>query len=181
MVFVMYSNCPFLFNLANLVDHFQHLRSANLPVAFLFGKSWNIIGQDAGIHADSFFFPSQNSRASDHSWCLSRAVRNRLATCFRGKEAKARKDLEKTSRWGRNVQIGSQNSIPDAAVIRMQLRLFEGDWKVPIRTSIELSSADGIAIVTEPQQANVLRQVGYTRTSPGIITTLSASQLYLKG
>ena len=63
----------------------------------------------------------------------------------------------------------------------MQPQLFAEDWSVPARTPFELSSADGVAIVTKAQVANVIRHVGYARNSVGIVTTQSASQLYLKG
>lgn len=63
----------------------------------------------------------------------------------------------------------------------MQPQLFAEDWRVPARTPFELSSADGVAIVTKAQVANVIRHVGYARNSVGIVTTQSASQLYLKG
>ena len=74
-----------------------------------------------------------------------------------------------------------RNSLPEAALARMLPQLFADDWTVPIRSPLGISSSDGIAIVSKAQVANVIRQVGYTRNSVGIITTQSASQLYLKG
>ena len=74
-----------------------------------------------------------------------------------------------------------RNSLPEAALARMLPQLFADDWTVPIRSPLGISSSDGIAIVSKARVANVIRQVGYTRNSVGIITTQSASQLYLKG
>lgn len=72
-----------------------------------------------------------------------------------------------------------RNSLPEAALLRMQPELHAEDWNVLIRTCYELNSANGVAIVMKAQVAMVLRQVGYTRNSVAMITTQSPSQLYL--
>ena len=107
-----------------------------------------------------------------------------MATCFHERaQEKSKKGFGKDAPVDEEEIFRQEvrNSLPEAALARMLPQLFADDWTVPIRSPLGISSSDGIAIVSKAQVANVIRQVGYTRNSVGIITTQSASQLYLKG
>ena len=77
-------------------------------------------------------------------------------------------------------RIDIRNFIPEAALMRSQPTLYAEDWNVPIRSALELSNVDGIAIVQKAQIAQPLRRVGYTRNAVAMLTTQSATQLHMK-
>lgn len=71
-------------------------------------------------------------------------------------------------------------SMPQAALERMQPRLFSEDWTIPVRTFAELSALPGIAVVPRAHVPATIRQVGYTRNAVAIVTTQSNVQLGLR-
>lgn len=141
--------------------------------------------------AVSAFFAAYASqmRKESYSWTISRFCRNKLAHSLHGNTL-SRKGMGKGKKGaGKDIFIDEEelfrqeikSALPEQAILRMQPVLFESDWNVPIRTSFELSSSPGIAIVMKSQVPNVLRQVGYTQNSVAMVTTQSSSQMYLRG
>lgn len=128
-------------------------------------------------------------RKESYSWTISRFCRNKMAHSLHGNTF-SRKGMGKGKKGaGKDTFIDEEelfrqeikSALPGQAILRMQPVLFESDWNVPTRTSFELSSSPGIAIVMKSQVPNVLRQVGYTQNSVAMITTQSSSQLHLRG
>ena len=134
------------------------------------------------------------TQSSGKIWFPSRILLNKLAHAVygnmfhsnagragkgsgKGKQGKPQPSVDPEENFYEDIR----SSLPQAAVERMQPKLFSEDWSVPVRSSHELSSQPGIAVMPRALVPHALRQVGYTRNAVAILTTQSAVQMNLRG
>ena len=96
----------------------------------------------------------------------------------KGKQTKGKTNAEQEEL---SFQEEIRNSLPDAAIQRMQPQLYPDDWDVPVRFPHDMHAQTWVALVPKSMLAQVLRNIGYSRHPIGILTTQSASQLHLNG
>jgi hypothetical protein len=96
----------------------------------------------------------------------------------KGKQTKGKTNAEQEEL---SFQEEIRNSLPDAAIQRMQPQPYPDDWDVPVRFPHDMHAQPGVALVPKSMLAQVLRNIGYSRHPIGILTTQSASQLHLNG
>ena len=134
-------------------------------------------------------------RQIHYDWALRRVVRNRLVHALNGNmyfsvSSRGRGKGQNKGKQGK-VSSPSENedsffddiraSLSQAALQRMQPRLFSEDWSVPVRSAHELSSQPGVAVIPRNLVPSALRQVGYTRNPVAILTTQTAAQMNMRG
>ena len=123
-------------------------------------------------------------------WFINRLTQNKLTHILYGNMQSNRKGSSKGKKGADRdsvidpdeaFRLEISSSLPEAAMIRTQPRLFDADWNVPCRNALELSSDEEVAIANKTQVPAILRRVGYTRNRVAILTTQSAQDLHLKG
>ena len=111
-------------------------------------------------------------------WFISRLTKNKLIHILYGNMQPNRKGSSKGKKGAERDLVTDpdeafcleiSSSLPEAAMIRTQPRLFDADWTVPCRNAFELSSEEGVAIANKNQVPAILR-VGYTRNRVAILT-----------